>query len=581
MYIIGISAFYHDSAISLMEDGKILFSAQEERFTRVKHDRSFPVHAINKALEFESITIQDIDLICFYEKPFQKFERIIDSFALNSPKGFISFKKAMKSWLSQKLWVPDVIKKELGYKGKIIFSNHHESHSASAFFASPFRESVIVTLDGVGERETATIGIGIDNKINIIETQHFPHSLGLFYSAVTYYCGFKVNSGEYKLMGLAPYGEPKYVELMQNNFIKINNNGSIELNLKYFNFEVGLRMINSSFEKVMGEKRRNSETSISQFYKDVAASAQVIVQQVLLKTVKYAMSLSGQKNVCLAGGVALNCKANSELFDFIKPENIWIQPASGDSGGAIGSAYVAWYHYLKNERKVVPNLLKNQVYLGTSYLRSEVKEKLNDWNIDYSELSDLEILKFISNCLNQKKIVGWFNGRMEFGPRALGNRSILASPAFSDMKEYLNLKIKMREAFRPFAPIVKEEKVGEWFNIDSPNKDMMCTYSAIHESKIPSCVHEDETSRVQTINEEDNKLIYGLIDEFEKLSGVPILINTSFNVRGEPIVESPDDALNCFFNTGIDILVIEGIIIEKEKNINQLENFNLKQYELD
>lgn len=580
MYLLGISALYHDSAVCLMKDGKVIFAASEERFTRKKHDSRFPISAISQALEFENITIQEIELVCFYEKPFQKFERIIDTYSENSPRGFRSFKKAMKSWFSRKLWVEDIIKKELKYKGEVVFSGHHESHAAGTFFTSPFQTSTVVTLDGVGERATASIGIGNKNKVELLRTQQFPHSLGLFYSAVTYYCGFKVNSGEYKLMGLAPYGNPIYVDLMKEHFIKMKEDGSIRLNQEHFNFQVGLTMIKSSFEKKMKKVRRKPETEFTQFYQDVAASAQLIVEEALVKTVTYAVNLTGISRVCLSGGVALNCKANYKLIKLLDQKNIWIQPASGDSGGAIGAAFVGWYHHLKKERKTFEDTLDNQVYLGTSYDKKSIKEILYKKEIRFEELGRSKLVEDIAKQLQSKKIIALFQGRMEFGPRALGNRSILASPLFDDMKEYVNQKIKMREGFRPFAPVVKVDEMKEWFNMKTSSKYMLFTHQSEKKEVIPSCIHEDLSARVQTLDKNDNEMLYELLDEIEKRSGVPILINTSFNVRGEPIVESPEDALSCFFNTGIDTLVIEGLLVKKEWNLTSIQH-KTSSYELD
>lgn len=564
-----------------MKNGRVIFAAQEERYTRIKHDESFPINALNKALDFEGITIHDVSIISYYEKPFLKFERIIDTYSKHTPKGFLSFKTAIKSLLSKKIWISDIIKKETGFKGQVLFCEHHESHAASAFYSSPFNEATIITLDGVGEKTTASISVGKGNELNIIEEQFFPHSLGLFYSAITYYCGFKVNSGEYKLMGLAPYGEPKYVELLKSNFITVNDNGSIELNLKHFNFEVGFKMITKSFEKVLGKPALKPEKEIPQFYKDIAASAQKITEEAIFKTVKYAVSLTGINKICLAGGVALNCKANGELLSEFKQEDIWIQPAAGDSGCAIGAAFISWYKHLKNERKIIENKNSNHAYLGSFYNIDNIKNLLVKNNIVFNHFSEYEMLKFTAHKLSEKNVVGWFNGRMEFGPRALGNRSILGSPLFTDMKKHINYKIKKREGFRPFAPIVKEEKAKEWFNINAPSKYMLFTYKATQKNSIPSCVHEDETARVQTVCNSDNPLIYKLLDEFEKLTNVPILINTSFNVRGEPIVESPMDALNCFFQTDMDYLVMEGLIISKTDNLSNIKNFKQKHFELD
>lgn len=582
VYILGISAFYHDAAACIIKDGVPVFAAHEERFSRKKHDENFPILAIQKGLKQEGITINDIQYVAFYEKPFLKFERIIDTYANNSPKGFRSFRGAIKNWLSKKLWITDTIKKETSFKGEILFTEHHEAHAASAFFPSPFNEAVIVTIDGVGEKATASISVGKDNKLHVIEEQHFPHSLGLFYSAITYYCGFKVNSGEYKLMGYAPYGKPNYVDVMKSHFITINEDGSVLLNQKYYSYQAGLRMTNSAFEKALGHKRRLPNQENSQFYKDIAASAQVILEEAVLKTVNYAVKKTGIKNVCLAGGVALNCKANAYLKEQKVAEKIWIQPASGDSGGALGAALTIWYNFLENERKLIPDSVKQHGYLGTFYNENEIENTLKSYNINYKKLSIHEASPVICEKLSNKEVIGWFQGKMEYGPRALGNRSILASPTFPDMKSFLNQKIKKREGFRPFAPIVLENKAEKWFNNISDSKYMLFTYQSDKKEIIPSCIHEDNSARVQTINSEDNEKTSQLLNDFEKLTGVPILINTSFNVRGEPIVESPFDALRCFFQTDMDTLYIGDFLIEKkQQNIINPELLKPSTFEMD
>ena len=578
MYILGISAFYHDSSACLMKDGKVVFAAQEERFSRIKHDNNFPLKSIERALASEQITIDDIEIVSYYEKPFLKLERLIDTYKSHAPKGFLSFKKAIKATLGKKIWVEDIIRKQTKFKGEIIFCEHHESHAASAFFPSPFKEATILTIDGVGEKTTVSLAIGRNNKIEILEEQFFPHSLGLFYSAMTYYCGFKVNSGEYKLMGLAPYGKPIYTNKLKQA-IKIHDNGNIELNLKYFNYEVGDRMTSKKFDSLMGNKRRRDESEMTTFYMDVAASAQKITEDAILKMVKYAINKTGVKNLCLAGGVALNCKANGEILLSDSVNELWVQPAAGDSGTALGAAFIAWHHYLNKERAIPENSLSNHAYLGTQYTQKEIKTILEQDHLVYHHLEKTETLKILAKGLVSGKVIGWFQGKMEFGPRALCHRSILANPLIKDMKKHLNYAIKKREGFRPFAPVIKEDRSQEFFNISKPSKYMLNTYTSNKRAFIPSCIHEDNTARVQTINENENPWFYELLDAFEKLSGYPILINTSFNVRGEPIVESPKDAIQCFFSTEMDMLFIEGFILFKDEN----KQIKLKQvmYELD
>lgn len=582
MYILGISAFFHDSAACLLYNGKVIAAAEEERFSRKKHDNSFPKLAVEFCLKEAKISVDDVELVVFYEKPFLKFDRILNTIKSSVPFGFTFFRKSIKTWVTQKLWIPSIIKNELAYNGKIIFSEHHESHAAGTFFTSPFAESAIVTIDGVGEKACTTIGIGKENKVTILKEQHYPHSFGLFYSAFTQYCGFKVNSGEYKLMGLAPYGKPIYKDLILKNLITITNQAEVILNLDYFSFETGKSTINSKFSKLFGKPIRNESDKMDQFYCDVAASVQEITDDFLVTIAQYAKEITGLNNLCLSGGVALNCKANGNLLTKNIFENIWIQPASGDSGCAVGAAFVGWNHFLENDRVFVENSVNEQAYLGSSYSSDEIASVLEKYSIQYSNFEETELIKETANLLANKNIIGWFQGKMEFGPRALGNRSILASPLFEDMKQYINQKIKLREGFRPFAPIVLEEKASEWFAVKKPSKYMLFTFKSNKKNEIPSCIHEDETARVQTLAKSENEKLHNLISEFEKLTSAPVLINTSFNVRGEPIVESPLDALKCFFQTDMDVLVLGNYVIKKEENLSVSSELTTKvKYELD
>ena len=541
-------------------------AAQEERFTRKKHDSSFPSNAIEFCLSSEGIGADDLELVVFYEKPFLKFDRIIETYARRSPRGFWSFRKAVRSWISEKIWIPSIIASKLGYKGEIIFSEHHESHAASAFFSSPFEEAGILVMDGVGEKTTITLAKGKGNRIELLEEQHFPHSLGLFYSAVTYYCGFRVNSGEYKLMGLAPYGQPIYKELMYRHFIKMDDRGVVELNMKYFDFETGLRMTNKALEKILGEPRRWPESEFSQFYKDIARSAQAVLEECVLKLAKIALREACSENLCLAGGVALNCKANQEILKSGICNNIWVQPASGDAGGSLGAAYIGEYHFHKRDRRIPIDSPVDHIYLGNAFSNDLIEIELKRFDLNFDRLDSDTLIKMVAERLNAKCIVGWFQGRMEFGPRALGSRSILASPKFDDMQEYLNRKIKMREGFRPFAPMVLEEKANEWFDVQNPSKYMLFTCNAKKAKDIPACVHVDNTARVQTVFKSDNEMLHELLKAFDLLSGIPVLINTSFNVRGEPIVNSVEDAVRCFFMTEMDFLAIGNFLVSKESN---------------
>jgi carbamoyltransferase len=582
IYILGISAFYHDSAACLLKDGEIIAASQEERFTREKNDASFPKKAIDFCLKEAGISIDDVSLITFYEKPFVKFERIIDSIKNTAPFGFLFFKKAIQSWVKVKLWIPYIIRKELNYKGKMIFSEHHESHAAGAFFTSPYKESAIVTVDGVGEKACITIGYGKDNHVKILKEQYYPHSFGLLYSAFTQYCGFKINSGEYKLMGLAPYGKPIYKKQILENLVTISKKGEVSLDMKYFSFDTGKTTINNHFCTVFGKPARKAEEKMSDFYCDIASSIQSVTEDFMATLLEYAKEITNTENVCLSGGVALNCKANGELLKRNIFKNIWVQPAAGDSGGSMGSAFVGYYNYLKKERKQIEDSLKKQIYLGSSFSDLEIEQVLKKYNIVYGKKDDLDLLEIVSEELKNKKIVGCFQGRAEFGPRALGNRSILGSPLYADMKEHINIKIKMREGFRPFAPVVLEEKKENWFEMEGSSKYMLFTFNGKNKGEIPSCIHEDNTARVQSLQQEDNEFLHNLISVFEKKTGCPILINTSFNIRGEPIVNSPFDALNCFFRTHMDVLVLQNYVVFKEDNKQPHKQFLKKiDFELD
>ncbi|WP_296381200.1 carbamoyltransferase N-terminal domain-containing protein [Winogradskyella sp.] len=571
MNIIGISALYHDSAACLLSNGKLIAAAQEERFTRLKHDSSFPVKAIEFCLKQSDLEINDIDLVVYYEKPFLKFDRIINSLQYETPFGFSFFRKSITAWTKTKLWIPSLIKSKLNYSGKVIFSEHHEAHASASFFSSPYKESVILTIDGVGEKACTTIAIGKENKVTILKEQHYPHSLGLLYSAFTQYCGFMVNSGEYKLMGLAPYGKPKYKQLILDNIVSYTAEGIITLNMSFFAFERGKSTINKAFCELLGRDARLPEDEMDVFYCDMASSIQAITEDIVICLAKYAKQITGLDSLCLSGGVALNCKANGELLKQNVFKDIWVQPASGDSGCAIGAAYVGWHHYLKRERVVLKNSLKDQVYLGSSYSYIEIETLLKHYNLKFRKVDSNTQNEIVSDSLLNKKIVGWFKGRMEFGPRALGHRSILANPLFEDMKHHVNLNIKKREGFRPFAPIVMEEHAKEWFENCDTSKYMVFIYEGNREKKIPSCIHEDGTARVQTLAKADNENLHDLMNHFYSKTNCPVLINTSFNVRGEPIVESPLDSLKCFFQTGMDILVLESYIISKSDNKNVSE----------
>ncbi len=603
--ILGISAFYHDSAACLIIDGNIIAAVQEERFTRIKHDLSFPINSIMYILESSSLDINQIDYIVFYEKPFLKFDRLIKTYFTIAPRGIKNFIRFIVKWLTnrinhRKLISDYLFSKNLKFdKNKILFCEHHYSHAASAFFPSPFNEAIILTADGVGEWATTTIAIGNKNKLKIVKELKFPHSLGLLYSAFTYYIGFKVNSGEYKLMGLAPYGEPKYADKILNNLIDLKDDGSFRLNLNFFDYLKGDKMINNKFEKLFKQKSRNSNTeAISQFHMDIASSIQFVLEEIILRICKSIKEEYKISNLCLAGGVALNCVVNGKIANSQIFNNIWIQPAASDAGGALGSAIGVWYDSLNNKRNPIKQDQMKGSYLGPKYDQIYVEKKLKNLDAHYEILNDDNLFEKVSNDLSNSLSVGWFQGRMEFGPRALGNRSILADPRSATMQKNLNLKIKFRENFRPFAPSVLREDLSDWFQTknESPymllvskvaekrivNKDILKSKNLnLKRSEIPAVTHVDLSARVQTVDKNINNKFYNLIKAFKKKTNCPVLVNTSFNVRGEPIVNSPEDAFNCFMGTNLDVLVIENCyLLKKKQNKNLMKNYKEK-FELD
>lgn len=595
MNILGISAYYHDAAACLVVDGEIVAAAQEERFTRIKHDSSFPANAINFSLKKGGIDSTEIDYIVFYDKPFLKFERLLETYLSFAPRGFSLFNASLPAWIKDKLFQKSTISKDLkdlfgnklDWSSRLLFSEHHLSHAASAFFPSPFKEAAILTMDGVGEWTTTSLSVGSENKLKILNEIHFPHSLGLLYSAFTYYTGFKVNSGEYKLMGLAPYGVPRYVDQIKSHLIDIKEDGSFRLNMAYFNYCTGLTMTNARFHSLFGGPPRQPESNLSQKEMDLAASIQAVLEEVVIKLAKYAKKVTGEKNLCLAGGVALNCVANGRLSKEKIFDNIWIQPAAGDAGGAIGAALSIYYMMLNRPRKLQDSLdgMKGS-YLGPEYSQTEIKAALDSFGAVYSLLESSEVITRTAEVLAQGKAVGWVSGRMEFGPRSLGNRSILADPRSPKMQKLLNLKIKYRESFRPFAPSILREDLSDWFDLDvnSPYMLLVAEVSgkrkiplqvnehnlfgleklSLVRSSIPAVTHVDYSARVQTVHQVTNPRYHSLINKFKEITGYPILVNTSFNIRGEPIVCSPKDAYRCFMGCELDVLVIGDTILYKE-----------------
>ena len=563
MNILGISCFYHDAAAAIIKDGKLIAAAQEERFTRKKHDPSFPRNAINYCLSEARLSSKDIDYIGFYDKPLLKFERILTTFINTYPRSFASFLKAMPGWLNQKLWTPQTIRQELEYEGPILFAEHHMSHAASAFLVSPFKEAAILTADGVGEWDTTTMGVGTGNEIRLTKSISFPHSLGLLYSAFTYYLGFKVNSAEYKVMGLAPYGKPIYYDLILKNLITLKDDGSFWVNKKYFAYEYGLRMTNHHFYKLFGTGPREPESSLTQFHKDIAASIQKVTDETMLRMAVQLKKETGLNNLCLAGGVALNCVSNSKIYESSGFKDIFIQPAASDAGGSVGVAYYIYNSILHNER--VYKWENN--FLGPEYSDKEIESQLKENDIPYEVCNRDALLMKTAIMIKEQNVVGWFQGRMEFGPRSLGARSILADARNPDNFSRVNLKIKFRESFRPFAPTILQEKSEEYFNFPHLSPYMLFV-AQVNENRrtIPAVTHVDGSARLQTLERKDHPLFYDMIKTFNDLTGCPVVINTSFNVRGEPIICTPLDAIKCFLRTDMDYLVIGTYIVDK-KNV--------------
>ena len=608
--ILGISAFYHDSAACILIDGKIIAAAQEERFTRKKHDANYPHNAIEFVLKYSNLKLSEVNQIVFFEKPFLKFERLLETYVAFAPKGFVSFAKAMPIWIKEKLFQKNLLINNLKNHDQnytntsnIFFSDHHMSHASSAFFPSPFEEAIVLTADGVGEWATTTIAIGKKNNLEMIKEIHFPHSLGLLYSAFTYYVGFKVNSGEYKLMGLAPYGKPIYVDKIEK-LLDIKSDGSFRLDQSYFDYATGLRMTNDKFNKLFGQEPRNSQKDrITQFHMDIASSIQKVTEKIMISMAKSIRKEYGIKNLCLAGGVALNCVANGKILKEKIFDNIWIQPASGDAGGSLGAALALWYIDQGNTRNVNPNDDMKGSYLGTEFDDKQIEQHLLSVGANFKKLSYEEIIDKTSEYLSDGKAIGWFQGRMEFGPRALGGRSILGDPRSDKMQKNLNLKVKFRESFRPFAPSILREDLSEWFDIDVDSPYMLLVADInskikiemtkeekelfgieklnIKRSEIPAVTHIDYSARIQTINKKTNKIFYELISKFKEKTGCPVLVNTSFNVRGEPIVNSPSDAFKCFMGTELDYLVIGNFILDKKNQDQNLIKSYKNKFELD
>jgi carbamoyltransferase len=608
--ILGISAFYHDSAASLLIDGEIVAAAQEERFTRKKHDPGYPHNAIEFVLEYANLKLSDVDQIVFFEKPFLKFERLLETYVAFAPKGFVSFAKAMPLWIKEKLFQKNLLfnklkKHDNHYKSdeNIFFSDHHLSHAASAFFPSPFQDAVILTADGVGEWATTTVAVGNGNKLDIKKEIHFPHSLGLLYSAFTYYTGFKVNSGEYKLMGLAPYGKPIYEDKIKQT-IDIKDDGTFRLDQRYFNYATGLTMTSNRFNNLFGQKPRNSQKEkITQFHMDIAASIQKVTEEIMIKLAKSIRKEYNIKNLCLAGGVALNCVANGKILKEKIFDNIWIQPAAGDAGGSLGAALALWHLDQGNVREINPNDNMKGSYLGAEFSQDQIEKELKSIGAIFKTVDYDNLIDQTSNYLSNEKAIGWFQGRMEFGPRALGGRSILGDPRSEKMQKNLNLKVKYRESFRPFAPSILKEDLSNWFNInvDSPYMLLVAEINSekkiemtddqeklfgidklnIKRSEIPAVTHIDFSARIQTVSHKTNKPYYDLISKFKEKTECPIIVNTSFNVRGEPIVNTPTDAFNCFMGTELDYLVIGNCILDKNKQDQSLKKDYTKEFELD
>ncbi len=613
MHILGISAYYHDSAACLVRDGEIVAAAQEERFTRKKHDHDFPARAVEFCLRQAGITGEQVDYVAFYDKPLLKFERLLETYIDYAPRGIRSFLMSMPLWLREKLWIREQVAQHASYKGKVLFTEHHESHAASAFFPSPFESAAVLTMDGVGEWATSSYGYGKGNELHLLAELRFPHSLGLLYSAFTYYTGFKVNSGEYKVMGLAPYGEPRYVQMILDELVDLREDGSLRLNMKYFNFAHGLTMTNRRFDELFGGAPRKAESALTQREMDLARSVQDVTEEAMLRMARHAHKVTGEKNLCLAGGVALNCVGNGRILREAPFENVWIQPAAGDAGGSLGAALSVWYQYLGHARDVETmrgcgtssvsgsdssdgDNNSNAVlhadgmrgsYLGPAFTNEEIEAFLSTTGANFRRVNHAELAEIVARLLADEKIVGWFQGRMEFGPRALGARSILGDPRSPRMQSQMNLKIKYRESFRPFAPSVLRERVADYFELDADSPYMLLVAPVrehlrremtgaeenlfgieklnVTRSTLPAVTHVDYTARVQTVRREDNALYYDLLAAFERLTGCAVLVNTSFNVRGEPIVCTPEQAYTCFMRTEMDCLVVGDFVLLKDE----------------
>jgi len=588
MLILGISAYYHDSAVCLVEDGNIIFAAQEERYTRKKHDSSFPANAIKDCFMYSGVSSENIDYVAFYDKPFLKFERILETYLAYAPVGIRSFLKAMPLWIRKKLWIKELIRNELDYDGKIIFPEHHMSHAASAFFASPYQEAAFLTMDGVGEWTTTSFGTGKGNEVQILAEIQFPHSLGLLYSAFTYYTGFRVNSGEYKVMGLAPYGEPKYKDLILENLIDVKDDGSFRMNMDYFNYCAGLAMTSKKFHKLFGGPPRKPESELTQKEMDLARSVQEVTEEIVLKMARHVKKETGMDYLCLAGGVALNCVANGKLLRSGLFDNIWIQPAAGDAGGALGCALFTWYQYFDNRRDTdnQTDFMKG-AYLGPQFQNRIIESFLKENGYSYLEIRDDEIPEKIADLIADEKVVGWFQSRMEFGPRALGSRTIIGDARSPEMQKTMNLKIKYRESFRPFAPSIRAENISDYFEIDRESPYMLLVANVqknkqvemsekqnsyfgleklnVIRSDVPAITHVDYSARIQSVNGKTNPRYHQMLSKFNDKYGCPVIVNTSFNVRGEPIVCTPKDAYICFMRTEIDYLIMGNYLLDKKE----------------
>ena len=610
MRILGISAFYHDSAAALIEDGEIIAAAQEERFTREKHDARFPAAAIAYCLEEKGIDLGGVDYVAFYDKPLLKFERLLDTYLAFAPRGFQSFRKAMPLWIKEKLFQKELLRKRLrqhangfDWDKRLLFAEHHQSHAASAFYPSPFEEAVVLTMDGVGEWATTSIAIGRGRELDMVKEIHFPHSLGLLYSAFTYYAGFKVNSGEYKLMGLAPYGEPRYAQLIRDHLIDVKEDGSFRLDLSYFDYCTGLRMTSDKFHGLFGGPPRKPDEPLTQRHMDLAASVQRVLEETVLRLTRTLAREIGVPNLCLAGGVALNCVANGKVLRDGAFQHLWIQPAAGDAGGALGAAYAVYHRLCERPRLGNVQDLMQGGFLGPSYTQEEIERRLNAVGAQHHVLSESELIEAAVAAIVEGKAVGWFQGRMEFGPRALGARSILGDARSPQMQSVLNLKVKFRESFRPFAPSVLREDVSDWFELDADSPYMLIVADVLERrrramseeekalfgidklnvprSEIPAVTHVDYSARIQTVHEETNPRYYALISAFKHLTGCPVIVNTSFNVRGEPLVCTPEDAFRCFMGTEIDVLAIGNCLLKKDAQNPALKTRYEGAFELD